>query len=557
MSRSQAFTTIELEMKELEALFERLKASVPEEDYGKLETLLNAYVNLTGLIEDERMTIRRLREMLFSRSTEKKSKVVGEAEGETPQRRGGENGTPSEGDEPDKRRKRRKGKSHGKNGADAYKGAERIRIARDELKHGQRCPECETGKVYAKKPKVLVRITGEPPLRATLYELERFRCNLCGETFTASVPDGVGDEKYDATSAAMIGLLRYGSGLPFNRLEGLQGSMGIPLPASTQWDIVQDASFELEPVFEELIRQGANGDVFYNDDTGMKVLSLMNKPPEPGDGVGAERTGIFTSGIVSTKQGRRIALFFTGRKHAGENLSHVLAQRASELPPPIQMCDALSRNLPKEFETILANCLTHGRRYFVKVVENFPQECRHVIEVLAKVYRNDALARERGLSPEQRLRLHQAKSEPILKELKAWFKAQLADKKVEPNSGLGEAIRYMLKHWEKLTRFLKVPGAPLDNNLCERSLKKAILHRKNSLFYKTKNGARVGDIFLSLIHTAELNRVDPFHYLTELIRHRGEIEGRTADWLPWNYRDTLARGSENDQTHARLKEIRP
>ena len=437
-------------MKELEALFERLKASVPEEDYGKLETLLNAYVNLTGLIEDERMTIRRLREMLFSRSTEKKSKVVGEVEGESPQRRGGESGTPSEGDEPDKSSKRRKGKSHGKNGADAYKGAERIRIARDELKHGQRCPECETGKVYAKKPKVL-----------------------------------------------------------------------------------------------------------YNDDTGMKVLSLMNEPPEPGDGVGAERTGLFTSGIVSTKQGRRIALFFTGRKHAGENLSHVLAQRASELPPPIQMCDALSRNPPKEFETILANCLTHGRRNFVKVVENFPQECRYVIEVLAKVYRNDALARERELSPEQRLRFHQAKSEPILKKLKAWFKVQMDDKKVEPNSGLGEAIRYMLKHWEKLTRFLKVPGAPLDNNLCERSLKKAILHRKNSLFYKTKNGAQVGDIFLSLIHTAELNGIDPFHYLTELIRHRGEIAGRTVDWLPWNYRDTLARGSENDQTHARLKEIRP
>ena len=281
MSRSQAFATIELEMKELEALFERLKASVPEEDYGKLETLLNAYVNLTGLIEDERMTIRRLREMLFSRSTEKKSKVVGEVEGESPQRRGGESGTPSEGDEPDKSSKRRKGKSHGKNGADAYKGAERIRIARDELKHGQRCPECETGKVYAKKPKVLVRITGEPPLRATRYELERFRCSLCGETFTASAPDGVGDEKYDARAAAMIGLLRYGSGLPFNRLEGLQGSMGIPLPASTQWDIVRDVGVELKLVLEELIRQAADGDVLYNDDTGMKVLSLMNEPPEP------------------------------------------------------------------------------------------------------------------------------------------------------------------------------------------------------------------------------------------------------------------------------------
>ena len=177
---------------------------------------------------------------------------------------------------------------------------------------------------------MLVRVTGEPPLRATLYELERFRCSLCGETFTASTPDGVGETKYDARAAAMIGLLRYGSGLPFNRLEGLQGSMGIPLPASTQWDIVQDVAPELNLIFEELIRQAADDDVLYNDDTGMKVLSLMNVPPEPADGVGAERTGIYTSGIVSTKQGRRIALFFTGRKHAGENLNHVLAQRASE-----------------------------------------------------------------------------------------------------------------------------------------------------------------------------------------------------------------------------------
>jgi hypothetical protein len=173
---------------------------------------------------------------------------------------------------------------------------------------------------------VLVRITGEPPLRPKLYELGRLRCNLCGEIFTASPPEGVGKEKYDATSAAMIGLLRYGSGLPFNRLEGLQAALGIPLAASTQWDIVREAALELEPVFEELIRQGANGDVLHNDDTRMRVLSLRNEPPEPG--VGAERTGIFTSGIVSTGQGRRIALFFTGRKHAGENLTDVLTATA-------------------------------------------------------------------------------------------------------------------------------------------------------------------------------------------------------------------------------------
>jgi transposase len=62
----------------------------------------------------------------------------------------------------------------------------------------------------------------------------------------------------------------------------------------------------------------------------------------------------------------------------------------------------------------------------------------------------------------------------------------------------------MLKHWEKLTLFLRHPGPPLDNNICERALKKAILHRKNALFYKTVNGAHVGDVFMSLIYTCEL-----------------------------------------------------
>jgi hypothetical protein len=176
----------------------------------------------------------------------------------------------------------------------------------------------------------------------------------------------------------------------------------------------------------------------------------------------------------------------------------------------------------------------------VKVVDSFPQECRHVLESLAEVYRIDADARQQQLSAEARLRLHQAESEPVLDALKQWFEAQFAEKKVEPNSGLGQAIRYMLKHWEKLTRFLRIPGAPIDNNICERALKKAILHRKNSLFFRTKNGAHVGDIFLSLIHTAELNDINSFHYLTELLRHRDQLSNDPARWLPWTYQDALA-----------------
>ena len=126
-------------------------------------------------------------------------------------------------------------------------------------------------------------------------------------------------------------------------------------------------------------------------------------------------------------------------------------------------------------------------------------------------------------------------------ELEGWMKEQFEECKVEPNSELGKALSYSLKHWPKLTLFLRVAGAPLDNNVCERILKKAILHRKNALFYKTLNGAGVGDIFMSLIHTAELNDVQPFNYLVALLRHPEQIAAAPADWMPWNYSETLAR----------------
>jgi len=237
--------------------------------------------------------------------------------------------------------------------------------------------------------------------------------------------------------------------------------------------------------------------------------------------------------------GRRTALFFTGRKHAGENLADVLKGRDKELPVPIQMCDALSRNTSGDFKTIVANCLAHSRRKYVEVADEFPEECHYVIETLAAIYHNDTLARERKMSPPERLAFHQAESGQLMKGLKEWLDAQFQEHNVEPNSALGNAIKYMRKHWEKLTLFLRVPGAPLDNTAVERALKKAILHRKNSLFYKTLNGARVGDLFMSFIFTAELVEANPFHYLVSLLRNKDKIAAQPERWMPWNYHDAL------------------
>jgi len=429
------------------------------------------------------------------------------------------------------------GEGHGRNGAVAFTGAHRVAVAHTRLHSGDRCPECRQGRVYRQKePAMLVRFVGHAPLEATVFEMERLRCNACGQVFTAEEPETAGTDKYDETAVAIIALLKYGTGVPFKRMERFQEHLGMPLPATTQWDLMAAAAKLLWPILQELIRQAAQGSVMHNDDTGMRVLRLSR---EPGD----KRTGTFTSGIVSMVGAWTIALFFTGWKHAGENLAEVLKQRARELPPPIQMSDALSRNSPKVegVEPLQANCLAHGRRQVVEVADNFPEECRYVLETLRDVYHHDAQTREQDMSPEQRLRFHQEHSEPLMKGLHEWLEAQLAEHKTEPNSGLGKAISYLLNHWTKLTLFLQQAGAPIDNNIVERALKKAILNRKNALFYKTLNGAGVGDLFMSLIHTCELNGANPFDYLTELLRHSAELKQSPSEWMPWNYRDALAR----------------
>jgi len=528
----------EVDVREIEELLQRAaQGPLSQADRDLIWKITMSHLHLGELVADRNTTIGQLRKALFGTTSEKTKDVLGQLGGDpvAPATPAGQDPIPPPPTDEHAPAKP-KPKGHGRNGAKDYEGAECTEVEHETLRPGQVCPRCKKGKVYRlPDPAVLIRVTGRSPLRAQVWKLERLRCNLCSEVFKAKAPAGVGAEKYDATTASMIGLLRYGSGLPHNRIERLQGNLGIPLPASTQWEIVAKCAQTIEPAFTELIRQAAQGEVVHNDDTNMEILALRAeiraRPADADD----DRTGIFTTGIVARVENKRIALFFTGRQHAGENLADVLKQRHGESPPPIQMCDGLSRNLPKDLEVILSNCLAHGRRKFVEVFDSFPAQCRHVLEALRDVYHHDATAKAQGLSPPERLLFHQTHSGPVMTELKEWLQTQIKERKVEPNSRLGQAIDYLLKRWQELTLFLRKPGAPLDNNLCERALKRAIVHRKNSLFYKTENGAHVGDLFMSLIHTAELCGANPFDYLTQLQRHADALKRDPSAWMPWNY----------------------
>ncbi len=424
-------------------------------------------------------------------------------------------------------------KGHGRNSHQVYKGADIITVEHSTLKIGNPCPLNCGGRLYEIDSGVVIRVVGSPIAKATRYQQQKLRCALCGERLTASLPQGIcPEDRYDETVKAVIALQKYFMGSPFHRMEAFQSMIGMPLPDSVQWELVEQLADGVYPIYKALIRLAAQGKLLHNDDTYVRILSLMKENQEESE---RKRTGIYTSGIISLVENLQIVLFFSGRQHAGENLDDVLAHRAKGLEKALQMSDALSASKTKNEETIQCNCLAHARRKFVEIEEVWPQECGYVLDLIGEVYKNNAQTKDRAMSDEERLAFHKAHSLEPMKELKTWLDQQIDDHLVEPNSSLGKAIQYCRNHWEKLTRFLSEPGAPLDNNHTERALKIPIRNRKNALFYKTQHGALIGDILMSVIYTCWLNDVNPLDYLIEAQYHRSLILQNPESFLPWNY----------------------
>jgi hypothetical protein len=515
---------LDLEESQLEELCGRLdRRSLAPEDYGHLKVIIETLRFLSRQHQQATTSMKRVLKMIFGSRTEKTDKVL---------KRDPQPHAAPGADQP-------KRKGHGRRAAEDYPGAQKVHVPHALLRPGQQCPDCKKGLIRdTNRPAVLLRFCAQPLIKATAFVVEKLRCALCGKLFSATPPPEAGREKYDPNVAPMLAVQRYGYGMPMSRLADMQNAFGVPLPFGTQWGLIAEYHAEVGPALgAELQRQAAEGDLLHNDDTTARILALEKDIRERVEQATAGekiRTGVFTTGIVSIQGDRKIALFYTGQRHAGENLQTVLDHRPADLPPPMQMCDGLSRNEPQS-KTIQGNCNSHGRREFVEIADSFHDECEYVLETMKQVYKHEAHTREQKLPDEQRLRHHQLHSAPLMESMKVWMEQKLEGKAVEPNSGLGSAIQYVLKRWEKLTLFLRKAGAPLDNNICERILKTSIRHRDNSLFYKTINGARVGDFFMSVIQTCRLCGKDPFDYLTTVRRFAPTCRANPSAWMPWNY----------------------
>jgi transposase len=538
----------EIETTEIESLIERVEqGQLADGDRQLIGRLLRTVLVLISILQQKNATIGRLKRIIFGSKSEKlkgkEKKAESEAEegGEktekaAPEGSGGgsvESQSAREEASAGEPKKRRKG--HGRMSWRAYSGAEVVKCRNAELEPGDRCSYCG-GAIYdTGDPKMRIKLYGAAPISAVRYEQERLRCSSCQQRYQAPLPEGVSEEKFDRTADVAIVMTKYALGVPSYRLEQQQKMAGAPLPASEQFERSEAVADALLPIFRELEQAGADGRLLHIDDTRVRILSCLKENQQQPE---EERRATQTTGLViETAEGRKIVLYRSGRKHAGENADQLLQKRSEGLSIPLQMSDALAANAKGERVREILKCLVHGRRQFSEIAGNFPVECRRVLEAIAKVYRFEG--ETEGMSADERLKYHQTQSGPVMNELREWVEQQVDERRVEPNSGLGKAFKYLLKHWEGLTKFLSIRGAPLDNNLVERALKRAVLLRKNILFYKNEHGAAIGDLLLSLIETCRHNGVNAWQYLLAVYSRAEEVRKNPTLYLPWNYQEAV------------------
>lgn len=438
-------------------------------------------------------------------------------------------------------------KGHGRNGADSYGGAEIVDVQHPELKPGDDCPdEYCTGKLYEmSEPGVFIKVIGKPLATATRYNLQKLRCTLCETIYQAPLPAGVSDKKYDENFVAMLMINKYFISVPFYRQDRLQNYLGIPLPSSTQWDLMHEHKGMLEALYGALWVDAANGIGISYDDTSVKILSEIRAKKKAVKGE-KKKHNCFTTGIVSAHEDHRTYVFMSDNRTAGQCAVDMIKNcRDKNSGLPILMCDALTANIPQEISDdlyILCYCLVHARRQFYELPNGYDDLADEVIRLIGKVYDNESWAKQ--LPAEERLKYHQENSKPYMEELKGFLESRRDE--FEPNGVAGQAIEYMLKRWAELSQFLRCVNAPIDNNITERALKLVIQTRKSSLFYKTLEGARFASYVQSALYSAAQNDINPCSYMAALLENEAAVIETPKDWLPWVYQNTLKRIQEED-----------
>ena len=532
MSKPQA---IDLDQKELDALIERVTEArdydltLSSEDCQLILDIVLTLVSLQEKLGENDITLKKLRKLLgIVKSSEKLKDVLS---GKAKAARSSI--------------KKSSGKTEKPKAAPVK--PEVVHHKLDNLNKGDDCPECDQGKLYKYEPASFIRIRGQSPFQPEKHIMERLRCNACGAFFTAELPetvirDGKSSQKYGHSARSLMAISKFHTGIPYYRQSSVQDLLGVPITASTTFDQVEQLTNCVNPAFKHLKRQAADAHRYYIDDTHKRILDqtfVMKKARNGNKEI--KRTGVYASGLIAfTDDNHMMTLYQTNIGHAGEFIDEILSGRSANAPPPVIMSDALSSNRPSvDLATIIALCNAHGRRQFVDVIDHFPEEVEYILLHYQKIWVLDADIKQQKLDDKMRLNLHKKHSLPVMEKLYSEFNQCIDEDLVEHNSGLGNAMRYFIKHFDGLTQFCKVEGAPIDNNRMEAALKWVVRDRKNAMFHKTLLGATIADIVTSIIATAANACINVFDYLNVLQRYADKVKENPEMFMPWNYELTV------------------
>jgi hypothetical protein len=572
--KNEAPKQVKLTPKQVEELQERLqKNELTKDDVNLLQGVLNFTLWIQERLSRAKLTIKRLSKLFgFKNESSKKYKKNEDKNSESSDVGPDEDASTDDSEAavsevapPPENNQQSKNlphlpqwddsKNHGRLSAQDYEGCEGIEIDfTDGLLLAGKCPDCAQhyntdAQISSVDPTVIVLLEGKPLVCGKRYHLQKGRCGVCNKYFTAPLPKDIEEApKYAPSAKSNIAINHYYGGLPFKRIEMLQAASQVPLPDATQFDLM-NALYQssIKPIARVLRQHGANGETLYFDDTTARILEQIQRNKVALSK--KAKKAVHGTAMVSIYEGRRIYLFDTNADVAKYSVASLLANRTTD-QPFTTMSDASAQNFPilndhLAARWIISLCLSHGRRRFFELLgDENDDDLRFVLECIAKVYEHERYCKQQLYDPDQRLRYHQQHSGPLIEALRIWLNNLLLHKLVEPNSPLGEAIEYMLKRWFWLTQFLRVAGAPLDNNLCEQTIKVLIRYRKNSLFYRTFYGATMGDAMMGVMHTAVHAGANLFHYLNSLQDYAHHVEHTPDQWLPWSYEQTIKNLSE-------------
>ena len=446
----------------------------------------------------------------------------------------------------------KKPKGHGRNGAGAYTNAKHIFHT---LMLGVLGSLCECGKACMTKyrEKIVIRILGQPLFGVEQHHYEQARCKMCGKICRALGPaavlEGIGSSYivYDWSACAMLAVMHYFGGAPFKRLESLHAGWGIPMADSNQWNMADQSDDLIRPLTKALEIHGMRAATSLRiDDTGGMIIEIQRqinletaKLTLLGKKTDDVRRGINATGVYLETPDGTVILYFTGLHHAGEILDLLLKPRDSNGPKLPKVTDGASKNFNPLKEDLLIEgvCNAHALLKFDAVKTQYPEEYAVAGAVYKQVFDNDDIAKNREMTPEERMAFHAENSLPLMKTLKKMCAAKVVSRLVEPNSKLWEPLTFIINQWPRLTKFCHEPGVPLDTNLVEQILIIPVRYLGGSFNYQTSNGAEVGDHFMSLVVTAKKNDVEPVAYIEHCLRNHEDLKKRPEYYFPWVYRD--------------------